>query len=42
MATDTVPTPKQKQLIGIARRAELAMSRSSAFKTADRQAACER
>jgi hypothetical protein len=32
---------QRKQLIGIARRAELTMSRSSAFKTADRQAACE-
>jgi hypothetical protein len=33
---------QRKQLIGIARRAELNMSRSSAFKTADRQAACAR
>jgi hypothetical protein len=33
---------QRKQLIGIARRAELTMSRSSAFKTADRQAACAR
>jgi hypothetical protein len=30
---------QRKQLIGIARRAELTMSRASAFKTADRQAA---
>ena len=33
---------QRKQLIGIARRAELTMSRSSAFKTADRQAASAR
>jgi len=33
---------QRKQLIGIARRAELTMSRASAFKTADRQAACAR
>lgn len=33
---------QRKQLIGIARRAELTMSRLSAFKTADRQAACAR
>jgi len=33
---------QRKQLIGIARRAELTMSRSSAFKMADRQAACAR
>jgi uncharacterized protein YndB with AHSA1/START domain len=33
---------QRKQLIGLARRAELTMSRSSAFKTADRQAACAR
>ena len=33
---------QRKQLLGIARRAELAVSRSSAFKTADRQAACGR
>jgi hypothetical protein len=33
---------QRKQLIGIARRAVLTMSRLSAFKTADRQAACAR
>jgi hypothetical protein len=33
---------QRKQLIGIARRAELTMSRSSVFKTADRQAASAR
>jgi len=33
---------QRKQLIGIARRAELTMSRSSAFKTVDRQAASAR
>jgi uncharacterized protein YndB with AHSA1/START domain len=33
---------QRKQLIGIARRAELTVPRSSAFKAADRQAACAR
>jgi hypothetical protein len=40
--TIDAPPMQRKQRMDIARRAELTMSRSSAFKTADRQAARER